>query len=167
MLKLFKCKYTNKRDIEIEVFFKHVNWYKLLKHWGLFKTFSEAIETINLYRSKTKQIKKVWHNNPTNSLPQILTYMEILPLKYVKKTYKNTDWYFSTIQDLLEVMNVPEREYLVWSSVNNCLGFKRKHPKIVLIKDLSTRYMKRMLKNHFPKTTKLRTAFQNEIDRRK
>lgn len=168
MLKLFRRTYHSKRDAEIEIFFKHVNWYKLLHVWGLFPTFLEARETIDTLRKEQDRIRKTWHNNPTSSLAQVLASMNLLPIKRISKGNKNADWYFASIEDLMVVMGVPEMEYRLWSSMYNIFGLKRKYPKVSLVKDLSTFHLKRILRTQkFNMTHRFYKILQEELNRRR
>lgn len=167
MLKLFRRTYHNKRDAEIEIFFKHVNWYKLLHVWGLFSTFIEARETIYLLKREQERIKQVWHDNPLDSLAQVLASMNLLPMRKITKGNSNSDWYFSSIEDLMVLMDIPECEHKLWVSIYNIFNIKRKYPKVILIKDMSTWHIKRILK--FKKLTisyRFRRYFQEELVRR-
>lgn len=177
MLKLFKRTYNNKRDSEIEIFFKHVNWYKLLRGWNLFPTFIEARDTIDLLKREQERIRVAWHNNPHYSLGELLTSMEILPITKIKSLYRkgvilygdsNPDWYFSSIDDLMELMGIPAREHKIWASQYNIFGCKRKFPKVILIKDMSTWHIKRVLKNQkFTLSYRYSKYFKEELERRK
>lgn len=174
MIRIFKKTYTNKRELEIETFFKNVNWYKLLKAWGIFPSFKAASETIMDLRSNTKCIKKTWLNNLTYSLPQVLSVLNLLPQSVIEQKHDHfakSKWYFSTYRDLMEEMNIPKSEFLIWCSSYNMFGKKRKQPSCSLIKNLSTWHIKRILKTRFPAVTdykhdEYKEAFIQEIRRR-
>lgn len=168
MLKLFRRTYHSKRDAEIEIFFQHVNWYKLLKEWGLFPTFLEARNTIYILKREQERIRQTWHDNPNSSLAQILASMGLLPIKKISKGNNNATWYFDSIEDLMEMMGVAKREYVLWTSRYNIFGFERKYPKVILLKDMSTCHIKRILKSqHFTLTYNYSKLFQEELKRRK
>jgi hypothetical protein len=169
MIRLLRKKYTTKRDMEIDIFFKHVNWYKLLRAWDLFPSFHAASETILELKRNQKKIKKMWHDNPTLSLPALLTSMNLLTTKIVKRNRgENANWYFSSIDDLFVVMGIPEREHFIWCTMFNRLGIRRKYPDCVLIKDLSTEHIRKILKGRPVGTikTRFRTALLAELERR-
>ena len=123
-----KRTYTNRRELEIDLFFKYVNWYKLLKKWGLYPTFAKATDTIFEYKQKTESIRKVWKNHPNQTLPQILAVMGILPLKHVRRGTDNAQWYFSTINNLMEDMNIPRDLYTIERKDTWIFNIKRKNP---------------------------------------
>jgi hypothetical protein len=139
MMKLLKKTYTNKRDLEIDTFFELVNWYKLLKRWGLFPTFAEASGTILELKSKSESIKKVWHNNPHQSLPQILALMGLLPLRHTKKGSNNSDWYFTGIPEMYGDMDIPIEETNITIIKTGIFGIRRKNPIYKLTKDVKIR----------------------------
>lgn len=125
---IFKKKYTNKRELEIDLFFKYVNWYKLLKSWSLFPTYALASDTILIFKQNTELIKTLWKDNPNKSLPQILALYGNLPFKHIRKTGSNFEWYFSSISELMETMNIPQGLYDIEFINEWPWGTKRKQP---------------------------------------
>jgi hypothetical protein len=165
MIKLLMKRYTSKHDMKIEVFFKHVNWYKLLRAWDLYPSFHAASGLILELKRKQKEIKNMWHDNPTLSLPALLSSMGLLPPRVLKKVREgNTDWYFASIDDLFHIMGIAGREYFIWCSGENMFGFKRKYPKCKFVKDLSSRYIRKILK--FKHSKRFQMALIAELERR-
>jgi hypothetical protein len=166
MLKLFRKRYTSKREMEIDIFFKHVNWYKLLKAWDLYPSFHAASGAILELKRRQTEIKKVWHDNPTLSLPALLSSMGLIHKTILRKNRgDNSDWYFSSIDDLFYAMNIPEREHFIWCSLFNMFGFKRKYPDCMLVKDLSTRHIRKIIKGQKIKS-RFKTALLAELEKR-
>jgi hypothetical protein len=126
--------YNTKKELQIDLFFDHVNWYKLLTDWHVHATGPEMTVTVASLNNNINLIKKTWKQNPELTLPQILTSLFLLPLKYIRKGNSNTNWYFSTFEDLMHTLQVDEKHYMIYlDDKRTFLGFKLK-PKYRIIK---------------------------------
>jgi hypothetical protein len=145
MLRIFKKKYTNKRELEIKIISKYINWYKLLvQQWNLFPNYTVASDTIKNLKEYKDYIKNRWKKNPELSLGEILSLLGFLP-KNIISSSKTSTWYYEDYEDIMCRMNVPERDYLIWRSSYNIFGKRRKHAVYQLVKDMSSYHIKKIL----------------------
>jgi hypothetical protein len=145
MFNLFKKKYTNKRELEIDLFFKYVNWYKLLvQQWELYPNFTVANDKVGQLRKNTETIRRIWKANPEQDLAQILSLMCFLPKRLPK-----TDWYFDDIPTILQKMGIREADYYIWGSAYNIFGRKRRQMIYRVVSEMSTWHIKRIMKSKY------------------
>ena len=134
-----------------------------MQRWGLYPDFHTAQDTILELRKSSKEIKKVWKNNLEKSLPQILNIFEILP----KQLPDSSTWYYDSIEDIMEKMNIPSSEWYVWSSMYNKFGKKREKAVYSLLRDLSTNHIKRILNSkHLNLSSRNKLKLCSELDKR-
>ena len=155
MIKIFKKSYTNLRELQIDLFFKYVNWYKLLvKVWGIYPTFSTASDAILELKQNSKLIKRNWLANPNLTIAQVIDYLGLTFLKDKTKS----DWYYYSINDILRELNIPERMTTAWRSSYNVFGMKRKNPKYIIVAEMHTVHIQKILERqnvHFSKIGEL------------
>jgi len=171
MFNLFKKRYTNKRELEIDTFFEHVNWYVLLVNiWKLYPTFHSSVNHIIILKNNIELIKKRWKDNQQMTLPQVLDSLELLPISWKFKKAKldqSTDWYWMSIEELMYSMHVPEQHFIIWRSAYNRFGIKRRKAIFILIKNLSTKHIKLILKNQsITIGHRYSNIFMNELEKR-
>jgi len=126
---MFKL-YKSKKELEINLFFKYVSWWKLITQiWGIGHNFTSVRSIVSNIRENTKAIKKTWGNNMHLTLPQVLIAMELLPFKIIiSKPGHLSDWYFMDIPTMLYEMNIPKSLYTIERKTTWFFGIKRKKP---------------------------------------
>ena len=171
MFNLFKKKYTNKRELEIDIFFRHVNWYKLLVIiWEMYPSFRAANDPIAELKRNQNQIKKIWLNNPEMSIGQVLDSLGLFAgsskLKNIN-SYRNCQWYNDQPEDILDKLVILDRERIIWCSRYNIFGKERKVPVYMLVKDMSTNHIRIILKSQYVRiSNRYAHIFKNELTKR-
>lgn len=164
MFNLFKKKYTNKRELEIDLFFKYVNWYKLLvQQWGLYPSFNAASDAILRLKEYKERLRKDWKKNPNFTLAEMLSGSGYFP----RFLPSRSEWFFDDIPTILQKMGIREGDYTIWASAYNMFGRKRKQIIFKAVSEMSTWHIKRVMKSQYLRISHRNArVFQNELTKR-
>ena len=112
-----------KRKLEIDVFFRFVDWNKLVEKWDLYprRNYHNYINMVETLKRKQNSIQKVWKQNLNMTLPKLLDAMGLLQIQYQKRLNSNNSWYFANISDIMYLMGIPK----TWYSMNRVKIFDR------------------------------------------